>query len=174
MPLFSFEGKSPRIHPTAFIAPTAVLIGDVTVEERASVWYNAVVRSDFGPIVIRAGANVQDCAVIHVTPRGGTEIGVGATVGHLCLIHAATIGDEALIGNGATVLDGVKVGKGAMIAAGALVTPGTEIPDGVLAVGVPAKIKGPLAGTPAEEWVKRNPQGYQALAQRHKAGVSPV
>jgi carbonic anhydrase/acetyltransferase-like protein (isoleucine patch superfamily) len=174
MPLFSFEGKSPRIHPTAFIAPTAVLIGDVTVEERASVWYNAVVRSDFGPIVIRAGANVQDCAVIHVTPRGGTEIGVGATVGHLCLIHAATIGDEALIGNGATVLDGVKVGKGAMIAAGALVTPGTEIPDGVLAVGVPAKIKGPLAGTPAEEWVKRNPQGYQALAQRHKAGVQPV
>ena len=174
MPLFSFEGKSPRIHPTAFIAPTAVLIGDVTVEERASVWYNAVVRSDFGPIVIRAGANVQDCAVIHVTPRGGTEIGAGATVGHLCLIHGATIGEEALIGNGATVLDGVKVGKRAMIAAGALVTPGTEIPDGMLAVGVPAKIKGPLAGTPAEEWVKRNPQGYQALAQRHKAGVSPI
>ena len=174
MPLFSFEGKSPRIHPTAFIAETAVIIGDVTIEERASVWYNAVVRSDFAPIVIRAGANVQDCAVIHVTPRGGTEIGVGATVGHLCLIHAATIGDEALIGNGSTVLDGVKVGKGAMIAAGALVTPGTEIPDGVLAVGVPAKVKGPLAGTPAEEWVKRNPQGYQALAQRHKAGVTAV
>jgi carbonic anhydrase/acetyltransferase-like protein (isoleucine patch superfamily) len=174
MPLFSFEGKSPRIHPTAFIAPTAVIIGDVTIEERASVWYNAVVRSDFAPIVIRAGANVQDCAVIHVTPRGGTEIGAGATVGHLCLIHAATIGDEALIGNGSTVLDGVKVGKGAMIAAGALVTPGTEIPDGVLAVGVPAKVKGPLAGTPAEEWVKRNPQGYQALAQRHKAGVTAV
>src|SRR5262245_49522433 len=174
MPLYSFEGKRPQVHPSAFIAPTAVLVGDVTVEERASVWYNAVVRSDFGPIVIRAGANVQDCAVIHVTPRGGTEIGVGATVGHLCLIHAATIGDEALIGNGSTVLDGVKIGKGAMIAAGALVTPGTEIPDGMLAVGVPAKIKGPLAGTPAEEWVKRNPQGYQALAQRHKAGVNPV
>ena len=174
MPLFSFEGKSPRIHPTAFIAETAVIIGDVTIEERASVWYNAVIRSDFAPIVIRAGANVQDCAVIHVTPRGGTEIGVGATVGHLCLIHAATIGDEALIGNGSTVLDGVKVGKGAMIAAGALVTPGTEIPDGVLAVGVPAKVKGPLAGTPAEEWVKRNPQGYQTLAQRHKAGVTAV
>jgi carbonic anhydrase/acetyltransferase-like protein (isoleucine patch superfamily) len=174
MPLFSFEGKSPRIHPSAFIAPTAVIIGDVTIEERASVWYNAVVRSDFAPIVIRAGANVQDCAVIHVTPRGGTDIGAGATVGHLCLIHAATIGDEALIGNGSTVLDGVKVGKGAMIAAGALVTPGTEIPDGVLAVGVPAKVKGPLAGTPAEEWVKRNPQGYQALAQRHKAGVQAV
>ena len=75
MPLFSFEGKRPKIHPTAFIAPTAVLIGDVTIEERASVWYNAVLRGDFNPIVVRRGANVQDCAVVHVTPRGGTEIG---------------------------------------------------------------------------------------------------
>jgi carbonic anhydrase/acetyltransferase-like protein (isoleucine patch superfamily) len=174
MPLFSFEGKSPRIHPTAFVAPTAVIVGDVTIEERASVWYNAVVRGDFSAVVIRAGANVQDCAVVHVTPRGGVEIGAGATVGHLCLIHAATIGEEALVGNGSTILDGAKIGARAMVAAGALVTPGTEIPDGVLALGAPAKVKGPLAGTPAEEWVKRNPQGYQALAQRHKAGVQAV
>ena len=96
MPLFSFEGKSPRVHPTAFIAPTANLIGDVTVEENASVWYNTVLRADFNPIVIRRGANVQDCAVIHVTPAGGVEIGPGATVGHLCLVHAATVGEEAL------------------------------------------------------------------------------
>ena len=174
MPLFSFEGKSPRIHPPAFVAPTAVVIGDVTIEERASVWYNAVVRSDFSPIVIRAGANVQDCAVIHCTPRHGVDIGAGATVGHLCLIHAANVGEESLIGNGSTVLDGARIGPRAMIAAGALVTPGTEIPEGVLAIGAPAKVKGPLSGTPAEEWVKRNPQGYQALAQRHKAGVAPV
>ena len=80
MPLFSFEGKSPRVHPTAFVAPTAVIVGDVTIEERASVWYNAVLRGDFNPIVVRRGANVQDCAVVHVTPRGGTEIGAGATV----------------------------------------------------------------------------------------------
>src|SRR5262249_11478781 len=84
MPLFSFEGKSPKIHPTAFIAPTAVIIGDVTIEERASVWYNAVLRGDFNPIVVHRGANVQDCAVVHVTPRGGTEIGAGSTVGHNC------------------------------------------------------------------------------------------
>src|SRR6266478_4543190 len=103
MPLFSFEGKSPRVHPTAFIAPTACLIGDVTVEENASVWYNAVVRADFSPIVIRRGANVQDCAVIHVTPMGGTDIGAGATVAHLCLIHQASLGEECLIGNGSTV-----------------------------------------------------------------------
>src|SRR5438128_8621651 len=124
MPLFSFEGKSPRVHPTAFIAPTAVLIGDVTVEENASVWYNAVVRADFSPIVIRRGANVQDCAVIHVTPMGGTDIGAGATVGHLCLIHQASLGEECLIGNGSTVLDGAKIGVRAMMRAGSLVTTG--------------------------------------------------
>ena len=174
MPLYSFEGKRPVVHPTAFIAPTAVLVGDVTVEENASVWYNAVLRGDFAPIVVRRGANVQDNAVVHVTPASGTEIGAGATVGHLCLIHAATLGEECLIGNGSTVLDGVKIGARSMIGAGALVTPGTEIPEGVLAVGVPAKVRGPLAGTPAERWVLMNPKGYQALAQRHKASVEPV
>ena len=174
MPLFSFEGKSPRVHPSAFIAPTAVLIGDVTVEENASVWYNAVLRADFAPIVVRRGANVQDCAVVHVTPANAVEIGAGATIGHTCVVHGASLGEEALVGNAATVLDGARVGARAMIAAGALVTPGTEIPEGMLALGAPAKIRGPLAGTPAEFWVRANPSGYQALAQRHKVGVGPA
>ncbi|MGH7895716.1 MAG: gamma carbonic anhydrase family protein [Candidatus Binatia bacterium] len=174
MPLFSFEGKHPTIHPSAFIAPTAVIIGDVTVEERASVWYNAVLRGDFNPIVVRRGANVQDCAVIHVTPRSGVDVGAGATIGHSCVIHAATLGEECLIGNGSTVLDGARIGVRAMIAAGSLVTPDTEIPDGMLALGAPAKVRGPVAGTPAEFWVKVNPEGYQALAQRHKTGVAPI
>jgi carbonic anhydrase/acetyltransferase-like protein (isoleucine patch superfamily) len=173
MPLFSFEGKRPVVHPSAFIAPTAVIIGDVTIEENASVWYNAVVRSDFSPIVIRRGANVQDCAVVHVTPRHPVEIGAGATVGHTCVIHGAFLGEECLVGNGATVLDGARIGVRAMIAAGALVTPETDIPDGMLAMGAPAKVRGPLAGTPAEFWVRANPSGYQALAQRHKARVEP-
>jgi carbonic anhydrase/acetyltransferase-like protein (isoleucine patch superfamily) len=174
MPLYSFEGKTPQVHPSAFIAPTAVLIGDVTVEADASVWYNAVVRSDFSPIVIRAGANVQDNAVLHVTPVNPTEVGAGATVGHLCMIHGATLGEECLIGNGATILDGARIGARSMVAAGALVTPGTEIPEGVLAIGTPAKVRGPLAGTPAEWWVRANPAGYQALAKRHKDGVQPA
>jgi carbonic anhydrase/acetyltransferase-like protein (isoleucine patch superfamily) len=174
MPLYSFEGKRPTVHPTAFIAPTAVLIGDVTVEERASVWYNAVLRADFNPIIVRAGANVQDCSVVHVTPRAGVEIGRGATVGHNCTVHAAWLGDEALVGNGATVLDGARIGARAMIAGGALVTPETEVPEGMLAMGTPAKVRGPLAGTPAELWVKANPEGYQALAQRHRAGIAEV
>ncbi len=174
MPLFSFEGKRPTIHPTAFIAPTAVIVGDVTVEENASVWYNAVLRGDFSPIVVRRGANVQDCAVVHVTPIQGVDIGPGATVGHLCTIHAATLGEECLVGNGSTGLDGARIGVRAMIGAGALVTPGTEVPDGMLALGAPAKVKGALAGTPAERWVRANPAGYQALAQHHKAGVEKV
>jgi carbonic anhydrase/acetyltransferase-like protein (isoleucine patch superfamily) len=171
MPLFSFEGKQPRVHPSAFIAPTAVIVGDVTIGERASVWYNAVVRADFQPIVIHRGANVQDCSVVHVNGAQGVEVGAGATIGHNCTVHAATLGEECLIGNGATVLDGARIGIRAMVAAGALVTPGTDIPDGTLAVGTPAKIRGPLAGTPAEEWVRRNPEGYQMLAQRHKTGI---
>lgn len=174
MPLFAFEGKRPRVHPTAFVAPTAVLVGDVTVEERASVWYNAVLRADFNPIVVRAGANVQDCSVVHVTPRHPVEIGAGATVGHTCCVHGATLGEECLVGNGATVLDGARIGVRAMVAAGALVTPETEIPDGMLALGAPAKVRGPLAGTPAEFWVRVNPEAYQALAQRHRAGVEPA
>jgi carbonic anhydrase/acetyltransferase-like protein (isoleucine patch superfamily) len=174
MPLFAFEGKSPRVHPTAFIAPTANLIGDVTVEENASVWYNTVLRADFNPIVVGRGANVQDCAVVHVTPAGGVEIGPGATIGHLCLVHQANVGEEALVGNSSTLLDGVKIGVRAMVAAGSLVTPGTEIPDGMLAMGAPCKVRGPLAGTPAGRWVQMNPTGYQALAQRHRKGVQPA
>ncbi len=174
MPLFSFEGKSPKIHPTAFIAPTAAIIGDVTIEEHASVWYNAVLRADFAPIVIKKGANVQDCAVIHTTPANAVAVGPGVTVGHLVMIHGATLGEECLIGNAAVVLDGAKVGARAMVAAGALVAPGAEIPEEMLAVGVPAKVRGPLAGTPAERWVQINPQAYQALAQRHRLGIAPA
>ncbi len=169
MPLFEFEGVSPTVHPTAFVAPTASIIGDVTIEENASVWYGAVLRGDFGPIVVRAGANVQDGSVLH-TPGGITcEVGEGATIGHACVVHGATIGTEALIGNGSTVLDGASVGARSLVAAGSVVS--GEIPDGVLALGTPARVKGPIAGSSAEVWVEHNPQVYRDLAQRHRAGV---
>ena len=174
MPAFSFEAKTPKIHPSAFIAATAVIIGDVTIEASASVWYNAVVRGDTAPIVIRAGANVQDCAVVHVNPDEPIDIGPGVTVGHSCVIHGCTLGEECLIGNGSTVLERVRVGARSMVAAGALVTPDTEIPEGVLALGAPARVKGPLADTAAESWVRNNPATYQALARRHKTSVHPA
>ncbi len=87
MPLFSFEGQAPTVHPTAFIAPTATLVGDVRVEANASVWYNAVLRADFGAIIIRAGANIQDGCVLHGGDDPITEVGQGATVGHLCVVN---------------------------------------------------------------------------------------
>ncbi|MFY9776954.1 MAG: gamma carbonic anhydrase family protein, partial [Trebonia sp.] len=117
---------------TAWIAPTATLIGDVRVEDDASVWYGAVLRADFGPIIVRRGANIQDGSVLHGGWDPATEIGEGATVGHLCVVHGAVVGFEALIGNGATVLDGAIVGSHALVAAGATVPPGMEIPDGML------------------------------------------
>src|ERR1700746_613540 len=127
MPLFALEGHEPQVSPTAWIAPTATLVGDVRVEDDASVWYGAVLRADFGPITVRRGANIQDGSVLHGGPHPGTEIGPGATVGHLCVVHGALIGAEALIGNGATVLDGAVIGADALVAAGATGVPGISV-----------------------------------------------
>jgi carbonic anhydrase/acetyltransferase-like protein (isoleucine patch superfamily) len=174
MPLFSFEGRAPTVDPTAFIAPTATLVGDVTVEAGASVWYGAVIRADYSPVVVRAGANVQDGSIIHGPPNESTEIGPGATVAHLCVVHGAVLGEECLVANGATVLDGARIGARSLVAAHSLVAAGAVIPEGVLAAGSPAEVKRPIEGTPAEFWVKVNPPAYADLAKRHLAGIQPV
>ena len=174
MPLFEFEGIRPTIADDAFVAPTASIIGDVTIESGASVWYGCVLRGDDGPIIVRRNANVQDLSVLHSFPGTTTDIGPGATVAHQCIVHGAVLEEEALVGNGSVVLDGARIGARSMVAAGSLVTPGTQIPAGVIAMGSPAKVKGEIAGTPAEMWVKLNPQHYPALAQRHRAGLRPL
>lgn len=174
MPLFSFEGKRPTVADDAFVAPTATLVGDVTVEAGASVWYGAVLRADFSPVIVRAGANVQDGAVLHGPPDQPTEVGPGATVAHLCVVHGAILEEECLVANGATVLDGARVGARSMVAAHSLVAAGAQIPPGVLAAGSPAVVKKELAGTPAEMWVRLNPPTYADLAQRHRRGVEPL
>ena len=120
MPLFEFEGLKPEVSPTAWIAPTATLIGDVRVEAEASIWYGAVLRADFGPILVRRGANIQDGSVLHGGSDPVTEVGEGATIGHLCVVHGAVVGEEALVGNGATVLDGVTVQSSPIITPGAV------------------------------------------------------
>jgi carbonic anhydrase/acetyltransferase-like protein (isoleucine patch superfamily) len=173
MPLFAFEGREPTVSPAAWIAPTATLVGDVRVEAEASVWYGAVLRGDFGTIIVRRGANVQDGSVLHGGADPVTEVGEGATVGHLCVVHGAVIGTEALVGNGATVLDGVVVGPRALTAAGATVPPGMTIPAGMLAAGVPARSSREVSGG-AKEWVDNNPEIYRALARRHASSVRPV
>ncbi|WP_326566767.1 gamma carbonic anhydrase family protein [Amycolatopsis rhabdoformis] len=172
MPLFSFEGASPRVHPDAWIAPTATLIGDVTVEKDASIWYGVVIRADFGPIIIREGANVQDNSVIHANSEL-TDVGKNVTVGHQCLVHDCTIGEQALIGNGSTVLDRAVIGARSLVAAGSTVTPGTEVPAEMLAMGSPAKKFVPLTDS-ARMWVEYNAAVYQDLARRHRDGSAPV
>lgn len=174
MPLFAFEGKSPTVHPEAFVAPTATLIGDVTVERGASVWYGAVLRADICTIIVREGANIQDNSVVHGTPDSVVEIGAGATVAHLCVVHGSVLGEKALLGNSSTILDDARLGAGSMVAAGSLVSPGTDIPDGVLAAGAPAQVKKPIEGTAAQFWVDANPPYYADLAQRHRAGITPT
>jgi carbonic anhydrase/acetyltransferase-like protein (isoleucine patch superfamily) len=174
MPLYSFDGRSPRVDPTAFVAPTATLIGDVVVEAGASVWFNAVLRADYGRVVVREGANVQDGSVLHGPPGIPVDIGPGATIAHLCVIHGVHVGQEALIANHATVLDGAVIGARSLVAAHSLVLAGTQIPPGMLAVGAPAQVKGPVAGTGAEMWINLNPQAYRDLAQRHLTGLELI
>jgi carbonic anhydrase/acetyltransferase-like protein (isoleucine patch superfamily) len=173
VPLFAFEGYEPQVSPEAWIAPTATLVGDVRVEAEASVWYGAVLRADFGPIIVRRGANIQDGSVLHGGDDPITEIGEGVTIGHLCVVHGCVIGAEALIGNGSTVLDKVIVGRRALVAGGATVPPGMIIPDGMLAAGVPAKVIREVTGG-AKHWVETNPEIYRDLARRHAASVRLV
>jgi len=172
MPLYSFEGVSPTVHPEAWIAPTATLVGDVVVEKGASIWYGVVIRADLGRVIIREGANIQDNSVIHVG-HGVCEVGRNATVGHQCLVHDCTVGEQALIGNGALVLDGAVIGERTLVAAGATVTPGSVIPPESVALGSPAKKIIPLEGN-AKLFVDHNATVYHDLARRHSESVQLV
>jgi carbonic anhydrase/acetyltransferase-like protein (isoleucine patch superfamily) len=168
---YEFEGKRPDVAADAFVAANATLIGDVTVEAGASIWYGAVLRGDCGPIVVRERANVQDGSVLHSPDGVPTDIGRGATIGHQCVVHGAVVEEEALIANGCVVLDGARVGARTLVAALSLVVSGAVLPPGVLAAGAPAVVKRDLAGTRAERWVRGNPTYYPELARRHRAGI---
>jgi len=172
--VYEFEGKRPNIHPDAFIADTATLIGDVTIEAGASVWYGAVLRADICTIIVREGANIQDNSVVHGGPDAVVEIGANATVAHSCVMHGESLGEKALLGNMSTVLDHARIGAGTMVAAGSMVAAGAEIPEHVLALGSPAQVKKPIAGTAAEAWVEMNGPYYRELGERHAAGVQRV
>lgn len=171
--IIPFEGIEPRVHPGAFIAPTAVLIGDVTVEDRASVWFGAVLRGDFNKIVVGAGTSVQDNCVIHTNEELPTTIGSNVTVGHLSLLEGCEIEDGALIGMGSIVLNRARVGRRAMLAAGSVVKEGAEIPAEVLAAGVPAQVKKELAGS-SSEWVETAAREYQSLRLKYMGKVGQL
>lgn len=141
--------KGPTVHSTAFVHGRSVVIGNVSIGAKASVWPCAVLRGDIAPIFVGEGTNIQDGAVVHVADRLPATIGQRVTVGHLAMIHACTIGDECLIGMHATILDGAVIGPRCIVGAGALVTKGTVVPPGSMVLGSPAKVVRPLS--PAEQ-----------------------
>ncbi|MEY7852078.1 gamma carbonic anhydrase family protein [Natrarchaeobius sp. A-rgal3] len=157
--LRSFEGTEPRVADSAYVDETAVVIGDVVIENEASVWPNTTLRGDHGTIVVGERANVQDNAVLHED----AELEAETTVGHSAIVHAATVAEGALVGMNAVVLDESHVGEGAVVAAGSVVTEGTEIPPGTLVAGAPAEAKGEVGDPRLEATADR----YAELANRH-------
>jgi len=144
MPVLEHHGVLPVMHPTAFVAAGACIIGEVTLGQESGVWFNAVIRGDINAIRIGARSNVQDGCVLHVTRDLPVRIGDEVTVGHMAMLHGCEIHDRSLIGMNAVVLDGARVGPRALVAAGAVVREGTVVPEGVLVAGVPARVVRPL------------------------------
>ncbi|HXY68130.1 MAG TPA: gamma carbonic anhydrase family protein [Gemmatimonadales bacterium] len=136
--------RSPVVHPTAFVAPGADVLGDVRLGPEASVWYQCVLRGDMAPITVGARSNIQDLTMVHVDEGVPCTIGAGVGVGHRCILHGCTIEDDCLIGMGSILLNGVHVGTGSVIGAGAVVPEGMRIPAGSLVMGVPAKVRRPV------------------------------
>ncbi len=167
--LLPFRDKRPQVAESAFIAPNAVLIGDVTVEEEASVWFGAVLRGDHTEhgIVVGAGTSVQDNCVIHVGGWAPTVIGKHVTVGHGAKFESCTIGDRSVIDMNAVILQNARIGTECVVAANAVVLEGTQIPDRSLVAGVPAKVKKQLDGS-AAEWVGRGGVYYVELARSYR------
>ncbi|WP_240136278.1 gamma carbonic anhydrase family protein [Streptomyces sp. MUM 178J] len=161
-------GKTPRISPDAFTAPTSVVVGEVTMEAGASVWYHTVLRADCGPIVLGEDSNIQDNCTVHVDPGFPVTVGARVSVGHNAVLHGCTVEDDVLVGMGATVLNGAHIGAGSLIAAQALVPQGMRVPPGSLVAGVPAKVRRELTDE-EREGVKVNAAMYTGLAEAHRA-----
>jgi carbonic anhydrase/acetyltransferase-like protein (isoleucine patch superfamily) len=170
---FELGGKRPKVHPDAYIAPTAVLIGEVEVGAGASVWFGAVLRGDEAAISVGAGANIQDNVVIHCAHEMPTEIGPNATIGHAAQLEGCIVEEGAVVGMGATMLQRSKLGAGSMLAAGAVLGEGMAVPPGHMAAGVPATVKKPLDGS-SSNWVRISAQHYRERAVAYRANLRPV
>lgn len=171
MPVFELDGRRPRIHPDAYIAPTAVLIGDVELGAGATIWFGAVVRGDGAGIRVGAGSNIQDNAVIHVSERRPTVVGENVTIGHLACIEGCLVEDGSLVGTGSIMLQGSRLGAGAVLAAGAVLGEDQEVPAGKLAAGVPAVVKGAVSAAISKRWLGRPAIHYQEYGRLYRAGL---
>jgi len=160
--------RTPRIHETAYVAPTAVVLGDVEIGEESNVWFNTVIRGDVHHIKIGKRTSIQDLSLLHVMrDQYPLEIGDDVTVAHHCCLHGATIGDRVLIGMGAVVLNGAVIGDDCIIAAGAVVGERTEIPAGSLVIGIPAKVKKQI-GDREKELIKLYGNNYRMYGQVYR------
>ncbi len=157
--LIAYEGMMPSVHPSVFVAPGAMIVGDVTVAEESSIWFNSVLRGDLEPIRIGCRTNIQDGSLIHMDKEIPCLIGDDVTIGHGAILHSCTIGKEALIGMGAVLLTGSIIGERAIIAAGTLVREGQEIPPASIAMGVPAKVRREVTEVELER-VRRGKNDY--------------
>jgi carbonic anhydrase/acetyltransferase-like protein (isoleucine patch superfamily) len=165
----SYLGVEPTLGPGVFLADNATVVGDVAIGAGSSVWFGAVVRGDQMPIRIGAATSIQDNTVVHVTSQvAGTTVGDRVTVGHGVILHACTVADDCIIGMGSILLDRVRIGRYCIVGAGALVTPGTDIPEGHLVMGSPARIRRPV--TDAERvWIAESAGHYVELTRRYLA-----
>ena len=168
MPEAPFLQENPKIHPSAWVAPSADVLGAVTLEENASVWFGAVLRADIERIVIGPGSNIQDGAIVHLEREKGTTVGQYVTVGHKAILHACDVDDEVLVGMGAVVMDHARIGAQSIIGAGALITMGTEIPPGSLVLGSPAKVVRSLSDDERKN-LKRWALNYTKLLEEYRA-----
>jgi len=167
---FRYGDAVPRCGRDVFIAPTAAVIGDVTLGDEVSIWFGAVLRGDVGSIVVGARSNLQDGTVVHVTAGArGTRIGCDVVIGHRALVHECWIEDEALIGMGCILLDGARIGRGAIVAAGAVVREGQEVPPRAVVAGVPAEVRKILPES-SLEGRRQHARQYVELARRYLRG----
>lgn len=171
MPIYALGDKRPQIHPTAWVHPSAVLIGDVILHEQASVWPNAVIRADNSPIEIGPRSSVQDGSVLHTQPVHHTVVGADCVIGHCVHLEGCILEDCVLVGSNAVVLDQVVCRRGSIVGAGAMVTAGTELPSGAMALGVPAKIRLDCVDI---NRIKINAQAYLAHVDEHRAGMREI
>jgi carbonic anhydrase/acetyltransferase-like protein (isoleucine patch superfamily) len=171
--VFALDGVEPKIAEDVWIAPGAVIVGDVEIGPGSSVWFQVVIRGDIAPIRLGANTNVQDGAVLHVDAGAPCVIGDGVTIGHRAIVHGATVGDGVTIGMGATVLSRASVGAGAIVAAQALVPEGAVVPPGTLAVGVPAREGRPLRDADVDR-ATNGARRYVENARRFREGLVQV
>jgi carbonic anhydrase/acetyltransferase-like protein (isoleucine patch superfamily) len=170
---YALGEHEPQIAESAYIAPTATVIGQVTIGPEASVWWGAVIRGDVDRITIGSGTNVQDGTIIHCDQGIPTTIGREVTIGHGCVIHGCTIGDHCLIGMGSTILNGARLGENCLVGAGSLITEGKEFPPGSVIMGRPARLVREV-GEPELAMIRRGADNYRRNAQRYRRELREV